>query len=196
MKKLVVFIVVLLVAMGTVYALFTWRELREESPQRSVVDLPVSALKDKGAEEKQKRKVTLFFPATDNKHLREEQRPLTPPERPQELVSLLIKQLVKGPADGGYNTIPAGTELRGAFFDGRGAVYLDFSPELKDGHIPSTGAEALTVYSIVNTVIANIDDVKIVYILVDGMEVETLGGHMALNRPFRARPEMVVNSAR
>ena len=192
MKKLAIFIVVLIVAMGAVYALFKWNQWREESTQQAVVDVPVTLPEDRQSAEERKWKAVLFFPLGNLRYLHTEERSLTAPEKPRELASLLVEQLVKGPADGGYNTIPLGARLRGAFFEGRESIYLDFSQELRQEHIPSARAEALTVYSIVNTIVANIEGVKRVHLLVDGSEVDTLGGHLKLDQPLSARPDMVV----
>jgi hypothetical protein len=42
----------------------------------------------------------------------------------------------------------------------------------------------LTVYSIVNTAVANLDGIERVQILVEGKEVETLAGHLDLSKPL------------
>ena len=42
--------------------------------------------------------------------------------------------------------------------------------------------ELLTVYSIVNSVVFNVSEIKRITILIDGQPVETLNGHLDLRR--------------
>lgn len=194
MKKLVVFVVVLIVTMGTVYTLFSWSDWGRETVQRVITELPLPSLRQKEKiDEENFLEATIFLPSAESRFLYADNRLIPPGLDPHELLSFLMEEILKGPEDGGASTIPEGTRLLNAYLDGRGGAYLDFSPELKQNHVHSTWAEALTVYSIVNTVAVNIDGVKRVYILIDGSVEDTLAGHLALSRPFSPRFEMAEN---
>ena len=185
---------ILFLAMGGVYAFFTWRDWKEETARQTSIDLPVpSAVSTEAREVEQKLEAKIFFPSGETKLLRAEKRVVPARDEPHKLVSILIEELLKGPVEAGYRTIPQGTRLKDVFLDRQGTVFLNFSSELERGHIPGTWSEALTVYSIVNTIAANIDGMNRVYILVDGSEVDTLGGHFAINRMLKPKPEMVEN---
>ena len=63
-------------------------------------------------------------------------------------------------------------------------AYVDLSAEVRP--LPGAGSqgELLSVYSLVNSVVANFPVVKRVQLLVDDKPVETLGGHVDLSRPL------------
>lgn len=194
MKKLAIFVVVLVASMGTVYTLFSWRDWGRETVQRVITDLPLPSLRHKEKiDEENLREATIFFPSAESRFLYADNRLIPPDLGPHELLSFLMEEILKGLEDGGASTIPEGTRLLDAYLDNRGSAYLDFSPELKQNHVHSTWSEALTIYSIVNTVAANIDGVRRVYILIDGSVEDTLSGHLALSRPFSPRFEMAEN---
>jgi len=194
-KKLAVFVIVLLVTMGAVYAFFTWRDWRQETVQRHVPDILIQSMQENQTQE-EKFEAKIFFTSPDGRYLKPEKRVILSHKNSQSLAVALVEELLKGPVKAGYSTIPAGTKLTEAYLDGQGNAYLDFSSELKEKHVSGAWAEALTIYSIVNTVAANMKGVEKVYILVDGSMMDTLGGHLALNEPFSFRPEIVKNGDR
>lgn len=107
----------------------------------------------------------------------------------QEAKITLI-ELIKGPRSGLLSPLPPGTQLRQLYIDGRGIAYADFSAELRDHHPGGSDAELLTVYSIVDTLACNFEQIKKVKILVDGSEVDTLAGHIDLRKPLKPRIDL------
>jgi hypothetical protein len=103
-------------------------------------------------------------------------------------------QLERPPAPR-VSVIPEGTRLRAIFIDPQGQAFVDLSPEVSSAHPGGALEEALTVYSIVNAVTANLPAVKAVQILVDGHEVDTLAGHIDLRRPLAPGPSWVQEPA-
>lgn len=99
----------------------------------------------------------------------------------------VIMELVKGPHSDLISPLPPGTQLRQLYIDGQGIAYVDFTAELRDRHPGGSNAELLAVYSIVDTLACNFEQIKQVKILVDGSEVDTLGGHIDLRRPLKPR---------
>jgi hypothetical protein len=53
-----------------------------------------------------------------------------------------------------------------------------------DKHLSGTSAEMSTIYSIVNSLSYNVKPIKKVFLLIDGGEKKTLGGHIDLTSPF------------
>lgn len=189
-KKLAIFLIVLFAAMGAVYALFTWPDWRRGAVYRAETNLPRPDQQKKEVEE-ERQEAKIFYPTPDGKYLYAENRLLKKVKEPEAMVRVLVEELLKGPGDGGYTTIPRDIKLMNSYLDGKGSVYLDFSAELKQKHISGTWAEALTVYSIVNTMTANIDNAERVLILIDGSVAKTLGGHLALDQPFSPLAEII-----
>lgn len=189
-KKLAIFLIALFAAMGAVYALFTWPDWRRGAVYHAETNLPRPDLQKKEVEE-ERQEAKIFYPTPDGKYLYAENRLLKKVKEPEAMVRVLVEELLKGPGDGGYTTIPRDVKLMNSYLDGKGSVYLDFSPELKQKHLSGTWAEVLTIYSIVNTIGANINDVEKVFFLIDGSAAKTLGGHLALDQPFSPLHEIV-----
>ena len=68
--------------------------------------------------------------------------------------------------------------MRAVFLTADGTAYLDLSSEVQSIASPGIREETLAVYSIVNSIAANIPSVKSLKILIQGQEVETLNGHV------------------
>ena len=105
---------------------------------------------------------------------------------------ILLEALSKGPGDaGGYRTLPSGAFVRQVFIVDKTAV-IDFSRDLAERHPGGILEEVGTIYSIANTVTDNVAGIDSVRILVEGLELPTLAGHIGLNRAFAYGPEFVV----
>ena len=66
-------------------------------------------------------------------------------------------------------------------------AYVDFSREIVDGFTGGSAGEYLLVASLVQTVCANFRDIDAVRILVEGEDVDTIGGHLDVSRPIRPK---------
>jgi spore germination protein GerM len=65
-----------------------------------------------------------------------------------------------------------------------GVAYVDFSKDIVEKHLSGSSAEISTIYSVVNSLAYNFDSIKRVFILIEGREKETLGGHISLSKAF------------
>lgn len=89
------------------------------------------------------------------------------------------------------SAIPNGTVLRAVFLTPRGEAYVDLSREVVTAHAGGSVNELLTVYTLVHALTANLPAVSSVQILVEGREVETLAGHVNLQRPLGQNPDWI-----
>jgi len=96
----------------------------------------------------------------------------------------LVEAQLATPAPPLASAIPQGTKLRTVFLTSKGEAYVDLSSELRANHPGGTTNEILTVYTLVSALTSNLPAVTGVQILVDGKEVDTLGGHLDLRRPI------------
>lgn len=95
------------------------------------------------------------------------------------------------PADGLWPPFPAGVSLGASYLMSDATVMLDLvSP---DGSAPSTGSkmEMLMLYSLVNTVLSNVEEAKRVVVLWNGRQPSTFAGHVDATHPFVAADELV-----
>jgi spore germination protein GerM len=133
------------------------------------------------------RHIRLFFAVPDSDRLQEEKRAIPRAASLAEEAKRTVAELINGPQGDLYPTIPSGVRLLELYIDGGGTAYVDFSRDLQTNHPGGTGGELLTIYSIVDTLAANFDEIRRVKILVEGAEILTLAGHIDARRPFRPR---------
>jgi len=130
------------------------------------------------------KKVQLFFLSEDDSSLHSEQREILAGPSVVEEAERTVKELIRGSDKGYISPLPPETRLRQLFVTKEGVAYVDFSREIMEKHPSGSSAELATVYSIVNTLAYNFKPIKKVFILVEGSEKETLGGHINLSLPF------------
>ena len=128
----------------------------------------------------------LYFADRNNSFLKSEQRVMDRSADQTEFARAIVEALIRGPQSGLNRTIPAGTELRAIYIAFDNVCYVDFSEAVKKNHPGGSNSEMLTVYSVVNSLILNISEIKRVKILIDGRESPTLAGHITLQQPFKA----------
>lgn len=133
-----------------------------------------------------KRAVHLYFAGVNSCYLTAEQRIIHEPENSTALVHLLIDLLIEGPRSGAGRTLPGGAKLSSAFILNDGRAVLDFSADAFENLPGGAGAELLAVYSMVNTLVFNVDSVRSISILIGGREVRSLAGHVDIQQPFKA----------
>ena len=143
----------------------------------------------------QLQKSTLFFFDTNSLRLAGEERELNLSQDVNERLKQTITELLGDSVSGLYQTIPKGTLLYEVYVDEQSTAYLDFSHHLKDGHIGGTTSEALTVAAILRTVKVNFpDEIRRVQILIEGLETDTIGGHVDISKPLRLSLDLEVVS--
>ncbi len=143
----------------------------------------------------QLQKCTLFYFDTNSLRLAGEERELDLSQDVTERLKQTITELLKDPISGLYQTIPKGTLLYEVYVDEQSTAYLDFSHHLKDGHIGGTTSEALTVGAILRTVKVNFStEIGKVQILIEGLETDTIGGHVDISKPLRLSLDLEVVS--
>lgn len=171
MKKLVVVIVIIIVCIAVAWQV--WRRMSKEPEVAPPVDISQRTIT-----------VTLYFGSRDAKGLVPESRELKARDDAIGDLRGVVEALISGPQDGGVPALPSATRLLGAYIS-EDTAYLDFSSEIMDVSTGSTAGEYILIASVVNTVCSNFDEVDAVRILVEGKEVDSLGGHLLISGPLR-----------
>lgn len=137
------------------------------------------------------RTVSLFF-ESPNMVLAPESRNLPLPESPAGALSVLMRELAKGPANPQTpRLLPADTVIRGTYLLPGGTALVDLGgATLTQGWGTGSHQELMAVYSIVQTATANVPEVKRVRILMNGGPAETLAGHISLSRSLVPAPAL------
>jgi hypothetical protein len=143
----------------------------------------------------QLQKSTLFFFDTNSLRLAGEERELNLSQDVTQRLKQTITELLNDSISGLYQTIPKGTLLYEVYVDEQSTAYLDFSHHLKDEHIGGTTSEALTIAAILRTVKMNFpDEIRKVQILIEGLETDTIGGHVDISKPLNLSLDLEVVS--
>jgi spore germination protein GerM len=130
------------------------------------------------------KKVVLFFLSEADELLHPEERVIVSGPTPEGEARRVVEELIKGSRQGLISPLPSEAQLRQVFLTKEGIAYVDFSREFSDLHPSGSSAEIDTVYCLVNSLAFNFKPIKKVFILVNGSEKETLGGHISLTEPF------------
>jgi spore germination protein GerM len=111
--------------------------------------------------------------------------------RPAERGTQVLVELMAGPKDkGALPAVPEGTTLRQLWIGKSGIAWADFSEELATGLKGGSSDELLAVYAIVDSLTANVPQIKRVGLLVAGKERDTLAGHVDIRRPLPAETKL------
>jgi len=128
----------------------------------------------------------LYFANKNNSFLSAEERELLYAGDPVNFGKMIIAALADEPSQDLMRTLPAGVALRALFIDQDKTAYVDLTDAVKENHPGGVRAELLTIYSIVNSLVLNIQEIDTVKILIEGRESMTLCGHIDLRFPFKA----------
>jgi len=185
-----VLVLVVALAAGFLYLKVLTRRAKMDAPQRGEegarTQLREAALQSsKGAE----HSITLYFPSDDDGLLVSETRQIAWADNDTDRIRQVILALIDGSLKGLRRPVPPTTELRAAFLTADGTAYVDFSTNAVAQLAPGIQSETLSVYSLVNSLAANVPAVKKIKILVQGQEVETSGGHVDLSEDFAPDPK-------
>jgi spore germination protein GerM len=145
-----------------------------------------SHIQPEGSSQPKKSAAHLYFADRDNYYLMSERRVVTYTGSAVDHARSIVEALIKGPQNSLVPTIAAGTELRAIYIIPAGVCYVDLSQAVKEKHPGGCNSELLTIYSVVNSLILNVPDIKSVKLLIGGKEVRTLAGHIDLEFPLEA----------
>ena len=179
-RWLVATVVVVLILGG---GLFVYQEFFHQ--RHPVGELEVTEPLD----EQGMRSVTLYFGERTAQGFVSERRIITASLHRDEEVESVVDELLRGPKSANaVRTWPEGTALRDVFYDDDlHLLYLDFNSALVSGDTGGSAMETMTLGALLRTIAIDFPEVDAVQILVNGLEVETLAGHIDCTKPFRPR---------
>ena len=136
--------------------------------------------------EQNRREVLLFFQEADSEYLGPERRKIFLTTSTADQAKQIVVELINGPQEGGLlPTLPPQARLRGLYLDRSGTAYVDLSSEVSDLHPGGSDGEIATIYSLVDSLVYNLPEIKRVHFLVNGEERDTLKSHLDLRRNYQ-----------
>jgi hypothetical protein len=133
---------------------------------------------------KEKVEVTLYFSDANERFLVPEKRYVVKEKNAAGQARELVKALLGGSKTGLVDTFPRKTDLESVSVEKDQTATVNFGKNLVKLHPGGSASEVATIYSLTNTLISNLPDIKRVKILIDGKERESLKGHIDMRRPF------------
>jgi hypothetical protein len=122
--------------------------------------------------------VTIFYPSGAG--LVKEDRTVSAGSLPVRMVESVLQEYFAGFKNDMKNTL-----VRGVFRDRNRTFYIDLSDEFRRNFSGDARSEYYLLKSLYQTIVANIPEVRDVKIIIEGREVESLGGHMIIMNPLR-----------
>lgn len=156
---------------------------------RGVTNEPVRSLAPAPVE---RQRLRLYFQAREQGLLEAEEREVAGGTSLGERVRACLAELARGPAAASLQALlPPEVPVRHVFFDASGQAYVDFGAAVRT-ELAGKDAESqrLVVFSIVNTLLANVEALAAVQLLFEGSEGPRLPG-VDLDRPLGARFDLV-----
>lgn len=136
--------------------------------------------------------VRLYFASPDADYLKVEARKILREEKITDEATVLVGELIKGPRGNLDPTIPPEAQLRELYIvPEEECAYLDFNQAFRTNHPGGSAGELLTIYSLVNTLIDNLEGIERVQILIEGKTIETLAGHIDTTKPLSRNAPLV-----
>jgi len=100
------------------------------------------------------------------------------------LAEAVIEEFFRTPAND--SLIPQGVRVLGIYHDASLNLYLDLSDEFRRNFQGDARAEFLVLKGMHDSLLANLQDFQDLKILVEGKEIESLGGHFYLKYPLKS----------
>jgi hypothetical protein len=99
------------------------------------------------------------------------------------IAEAVIEEFFKAAGNG--SPIPQNVKLLGIYRDINQVLYLDLSDELRRNFQGDALDEFLILKGIYESLVSNVQDFQDLKVLVEGKEIETLGGHFFLKYPLK-----------
>lgn len=190
-------IVAVVLGVGIYYLLSLHRHLSpansnpQSAAQKARTRLSEAALQPAGGE---KQNLTLYFPSYADGKLVSESRSITLASENVQQIKQVLLALIEGSHEGHGTALPPSATIRAVFLSPDGTAVIDLSKKALADFTPGIESEDLAIYSIVNSLAANIPAVKRVKFLVEGQEAQTLDGNIDLTGYFAPDPSLIAQA--
>jgi hypothetical protein len=122
--------------------------------------------------------VTIFYPGEAG--LVKEEKTLAGGSLPVKLAESVLQEYFKGLKNGLNKTL-----VRGVYEDRNKILYVDLSDEFRRNFSGEARYEYYLLKSFYQTLVTNVSEVRDVKILIEGREIDSIGGHMLAIMPLR-----------
>jgi|GEM_PF-354149 len=143
---------------------------------------PSNIVTEKPRQRTDSTEIAVFFPSEGR--LKSETREAPKSASRTAMARATVEEFLKGPQGDIKSYVPEGARLLGIYDGADGILYVDLSDSFRRGLQVDAITEFLLVRALYESILANVYGVADVKILIEGAEVETLGGHISIKRPL------------
>lgn len=97
----------------------------------------------------------------------------------------VVKEFLRGPSNMTKSAVPAGTRLLGIYPGNDGILYVDLSDEFRRNFQGDALTEFLLLKGLYDSIISNVTGVDDVKVILEGKEIESVGGHLFALYPLK-----------
>jgi hypothetical protein len=135
----------------------------------------------------------IYYPSDNG--LQIEERRL--PRRTSQIAiaEAVMEEFLKKPVNTITSNIPKDAKLLGIYRDAEGILYVNLSDEFRRNFQGDVLTEFLLLKGLYNSLISNIPDIQDIKVLIEGNEIETLGGHFYLLYPLKDMVSPEINTS-
>lgn len=130
------------------------------------------------AQEEDLFNLRMFYPVGNHIEMIEKVLPRRTKE--SAVIEAVIEEYFKGPGEGLTSCIPQNVKLLGLYKGADRILYVDLSDEVRRNFQGDALQEYLLLRGLYESLISNLEDISDIKVLVNGREIETLGGHVYL----------------
>ena len=186
-RRSLIWLLVAIFAVVAAVGVFVWLRLNAPNPQQNQAAQASSSLAQPMRAD-EPLAITLYYPvdgalATGTASIK--RRPDPQAQAREALSVVFADQRVLQAA------VFRDMKIKELFLDASGTAYVDLSPVQQNSIKASAWEELLAIYSMVNTLAQNFEEIKQVRFLLEGKEAQTLAGHMDLSRKFEKRMDLM-----
>ncbi len=120
----------------------------------------------------------LYFPSGDS--IEGEQRSVPRATSVRDLATVVTQEFLAGPIGRAGGIIPDKASLNGVYHGSDSVLYIDLSDEFRRNFQGNARDEYMLLKALHRSLMKNVYQVEGVKILVDGKEVDTIGGHLSV----------------
>ncbi len=97
----------------------------------------------------------------------------------------IVREFLKGPSGGAKSYVPAGARLLRVYLGSDGVLYADLSDEFRRNFQGDALTEFLLLKGLYETLISNVTGINDVKVIIEGKEIESIGGHLSVLHPLK-----------
>jgi spore germination protein GerM len=96
-----------------------------------------------------------------------------------------VEEYLRGPLNASLSYIPKNTKVIDLYMGMDKICYVNLSDEFRRNFQGDVFVEFLLLKGLYESLISNVEDVQDIKVLIEGKEIETLGGHLYLSHPLK-----------